>query len=148
MKFLTVFAIGGLLFVATPAMSGTLGPLEGVTDGEHRIVALTAGLKEELRKDPNWRVCGDYFARKEKGREITAFFIFEKGLIVGEPPKGNVFTFTKAKWIGASANTEATPPTVLVFDDIRGDRQFWLKMSLSDYATWLSCFGKGQRYAS
>lgn len=144
MKYVLVFVIG-LLFLTTPALPETLRSLEDVGNMTHRLVKISDGVKEELQKDPRWRTCGDYFARRDEGRERIALFFFEKEPFTAGPSRSIVFAYTDIHGMDPVANKEKDLSTVFVRDDEQG-RKFQLKMNLEDYAAWLSCFGKGRKY--
>jgi len=147
MKFLRMFAIavliGLLFFWTTPVLPDTLRPLEGVGNTEHRVVTLTMGLKEVLQKDPSWKMCGNYFARKENGEDKVILFLFEKGP-AGGLPEVALSAFTAVDGMSVSINKGVRFPTVFVLDS-GWDRKFFIKMNLEDYKTGLPCFGKGTK---
>jgi hypothetical protein len=149
MKFLKMFVTslvtGLLLSWAVPTLSDTLSSLDGVGNTTHRLVKISEGVKKELQKDPSWRTCGDYFARRDEGGERVAFFFFEKGPFTAGPSRNIVFAYTDIHGMNPLANTEKDLSTVFVRDNEQG-RKFQIKMNLEDYATWLSCFGKGRKY--
>jgi len=137
MKYVLVFAIG-LLFSVTPAISTAV---EGIGNTEHRVVTLTMGLKEVLQKDPSWKMCGNYFARKENGEEKIVLFLFEK-TPSGGLPEVALSAFTTIDGMKVSVSNEKRFPTVFVLDS-GWERKFFIKMNLDDYKTGLPCFGKG-----
>lgn len=138
MKSLRVFAIS-LLFWTTPAIQNAMGE---VPSAEYRIVTLTTGLKETLRGDPSWRMCGNYFARKENGGKKIVFFGFEK-LPSDNPSASTFFAFTNVEWMDAPLiHDRVAAPTVFVLETERGKR-FFLKMNMKDYKIGLPCLGKG-----
>lgn len=151
MKFLKIFAvailIGLMFFWTTPVLPDTLRPLEGVGNMRHRLVKLSEGMKEELQKDPSWRICGEYFARRDEDGERIALFFFEREPFTGGPSKNIVFAYTEIHGMDPLANREKDISTVFVRDNEQG-RKFQIKMNLEDYAAWSSCFGKGRKYRS
>lgn len=143
MKFLKMFAVGlffGLLLAAAPATSTAT---EGVGNTEHRVVTLTMGLKEVLQKDPSWKMCGNYFARKESGDEKIVLFLFEKAP-AGGLPEVALSAFTVVDGMNVSISNGMKFPTVFVRDS-GWDRKFFIKMNLDDYKKGLPCFGKGMK---
>lgn len=128
----------GLLLWFTATLSGSAQSAE---NNEHRIVTFRAGVKEAMKKDPDWKLCGDYFAETEIAKDKIVHFAFEKG------PPGKittVFTFTMLDRVFVSINEKVATPLVMLRGKGPGT-EFFLVMNVSDYKTALPCLAKGMK---
>jgi hypothetical protein len=128
----------GLLLWFTALLPGSA---ESAEKNEHRIITFKASLREAMQKDPDWKMCGNYFAKTEIAKDKILHFAFEKG------PPGNlttVFTFTMLERVIVSIKEKVATPRVTV----KGEgllTEFFLVMNVKDYKTALPCLTRGMK---
>ncbi|TSA44093.1 hypothetical protein D4R49_00730 [bacterium] len=138
MKFLKIFIIVSVLSWVTSTLSDVT---KDDWNTGYRVVTFTTELKEMVKSNPKWKVCGDYFAEVGMMGERIILISFAEKPSVGLPAVPMI-AFSKVEWISISINEKMASPLVIFLRDEQGDKLL-LRMNLEDYKTGLPCFGKG-----
>lgn len=104
-------------------------------DGTYRIITFQSGVKEGIKNDDSWKVCGDYFSSAESTVGKIVHFTFER---VSSGKLSAVFAFGPIDRIIVSIDKKVSSPVVTI-------RGVWvvLKMNAKDYKAALPCLANG-----
>ena len=97
MKFFVI----ALLFCVTPIASSST---DSVGENEYRVIPFTTNLREAMKNDSDWKMCGNYFAEVGIAEKKIVHFSFDKGS-PGTP--STAFTFTMIDQVAVSINGES-----------------------------------------
>ena len=134
------FFIGLLcLMASTLSLSRATG---STVDTRYQVIMFPVSLKETIRKNASWSMCGDYFANVGTKEQKVVLFGFKDR--ASGPHTAATFAFTVTGQIAVSVNEKAVSPLVAMTGS-GSDTEFLLVMNMRDYTLSLPCITEGTR---